>query len=56
MTKLSDVGVHEIRCWIVLSSSMLLPTSQHQKAGRGGQRRKHSVGPAYLYSLWMKAV
>ena len=35
MTKLSDVGVHEMRCWIVLSSSMLLPTSQHQKAGRG---------------------
>jgi hypothetical protein len=27
MTKLSEVGVHEMRCWIVLSSNMLSPLS-----------------------------
>ncbi len=56
MTKLSELEVHEMRCCILGSSSMLLlqlrGSATRAGKGRGGSGR----GQRYLHSLWMKAV
>jgi hypothetical protein len=49
MTKLSELDVHEMRCWILGSSSMLSQGLATNSRGGSGEA-------AYLHSLWMKAV